>query len=187
MADLVHELQRKFPTATISHGPLSVWVGNVLYVDDLALISTDPDELQAMINLCQRRGERLRMQINAQKSQVVAFHEFKDTKSARTQPRKVRRAGGCGEQWEAVGSSQPKTGRSLRCDELTEALGRRHDFSPEALRAFRIHDQGGNCVTELRPSDYVKSGNSYYKPKVYDKAWPAPFHILSLFPCRLPD
>jgi hypothetical protein len=109
------------------------------------------------------------MQINAQKSQVVAFHEDKDAKSARTKPRKVRRAGGCGEQWEAAGSSQPKTGRSLRCDELAETLGRRHDFSPEALRAFHIHNQSGNRVTELRPSDYVKSGNSYYKPRVYDK------------------
>ena len=59
-----------------------------------------------MINLCQRWGERFRMQINTQKSQVVAFHEDKDTKSARTKPRKVRRAGGCGEQWEAAGSSQ---------------------------------------------------------------------------------
>ena len=49
------------------------------------------------------------MQINAQKSQVVAFHEDKDAKSARTKPRKVLRAGGCDEQWEAAGSSQPKT------------------------------------------------------------------------------
>ena len=92
-ADLIRELERRFPNATISHGPQSIWVGGILYVDDLALISTDPSELQDMINVCQEWGERSRMQINADKSKVMAFHEATAERNARTKPRKTRQGG----------------------------------------------------------------------------------------------
>ena len=138
VADLVRALQREFPTAIISHGPSSIWVGCILYVDDLALISTDPNELQAMIDFCQEWGERSRMQINAQKSKVVAFHEDRATQLARRAPRKVRRRGGHGEKWVAAGTSPPTTGRYLQCDALSMILQSRHALSPE-VGAYLVH------------------------------------------------
>ena len=68
-------------------------MGGILYVDDLALISTDPSELQDMINVCQEWGERSRMQINADKSKVMAFHETTAERNSRTKPRKTRQGG----------------------------------------------------------------------------------------------
>jgi len=67
VADLIHELQRRFPQATITHNGNSVWIGGILYVDDLCLISTHAQELQDMIHVCQTWGEKARMQINADK------------------------------------------------------------------------------------------------------------------------
>jgi len=52
-ADLIHELKVLFPNATITHNGGVRWVGGILYVDDLCLISTDARELQMMINTCQ--------------------------------------------------------------------------------------------------------------------------------------
>jgi len=55
VADLIHELQTKFPHAIINRAPglqhngtTQIWIGGLLYVDDLALMSTCPRELQAM-------------------------------------------------------------------------------------------------------------------------------------------
>ena len=91
-ADLIRELQKEFPHISIqcaSHaqgghplaGGLSstntVWVGGFFYVDDLCLCSTDPLELQAMINFVQKWSERSRLQINAQKTKIMPFHETK--------------------------------------------------------------------------------------------------------------
>jgi len=59
VADLIHELQTKFPHAVINlapglqhNGTTQIWVGGLLYVDDLALMSTCPCDLQAMLNIC---------------------------------------------------------------------------------------------------------------------------------------
>jgi len=52
VADLIHELQRRFPNATITHSGNSVWIGGILYVDDLCLISFTAQELQEMIHVC---------------------------------------------------------------------------------------------------------------------------------------
>ena len=62
-ADLVHELRVKFPHAIIhlGHSPPNphtlqpgsttrIWIGGLLYVDDLALLSICPRELQSMLN-----------------------------------------------------------------------------------------------------------------------------------------
>jgi len=53
VADLIHELKEKFPNAIITHNGGLRWIGGILYVDDLCLISTDAHELQMMINTCQ--------------------------------------------------------------------------------------------------------------------------------------
>ena len=74
-ADLVNHLKRKFPAATILHKGHHLWVGGFLYVDDLCLLSTSADELQHILHECQTWSEIARMQINAQKSKVMAFHE----------------------------------------------------------------------------------------------------------------
>ena len=69
MADLIHELREKFPIATITHNGGIRWIGGILYVDDLCLISTDAPELQMMINTCQTWSEKARMQLNADKNE----------------------------------------------------------------------------------------------------------------------
>jgi len=86
VADLIHELQRRFPNATITHSGNSVWIRGILYVDDLCLISTNAQELQEMIHMCQTWSEKARMQINADESKIMAFHETAQQKNARQKP-----------------------------------------------------------------------------------------------------
>jgi len=59
-------------------------------VDDLCLISTNAQELQEMIHVCQTWSEKARMQINADKSKIMAFHrdETAQQKNARQKPMK---------------------------------------------------------------------------------------------------
>ena len=77
VADLVHELRAKFPLAVIhlGHPPPNlhtlrpgstthIWIGGLLYVDDLALLSICPRELRSMLHACQHWSIRNRMQIN---------------------------------------------------------------------------------------------------------------------------
>jgi len=45
VADLIHELKVQFPNATITHNGGLRWIGGILYLDDLCLISTDAREL----------------------------------------------------------------------------------------------------------------------------------------------
>jgi len=45
VADLMHEFRVEFPTATITHNGGVRWIGEIFYVDDLCLISTDTREL----------------------------------------------------------------------------------------------------------------------------------------------
>jgi len=80
VADLIHELQTKFPHAIINlapglqhNGTTQIWIGGLLYVDDLALMSTCLSELQAMLYVCQEWSIRNRMQINTQKTKVMAL------------------------------------------------------------------------------------------------------------------
>jgi len=88
VADLIHELQRRFPNATITHNGNSVWIGGILYVNDLCLICTNAQELQEIIHVCQTWSEKARMQINANKSKIMAFHETAQQKNARQKPMK---------------------------------------------------------------------------------------------------
>jgi len=88
VADLIHGLQHRFPNATITHNGNSVWIGGILYVDDLCLIFTNVQELQEMIHVCQTWSENTRMQINADKSKIMAFHETDQQKNARQKPMK---------------------------------------------------------------------------------------------------
>jgi len=71
VADLIHELQVQFPNATITHNEGVRWIGGILYVDDLCLISTDALELQMTINTCQTWSEKARMQLNADKTKMM--------------------------------------------------------------------------------------------------------------------
>jgi len=84
VADLVHELRTKFPHAVIhlGHSPPNphnlrpgptthIWIGGLLYVDDLALLSICPRELQSMIHACQPWS----IQINTEKTKIMAFFE----------------------------------------------------------------------------------------------------------------
>jgi len=41
VADVIHELKVQYPNATITHNEGVRWIGGILYVDDLCLISTD--------------------------------------------------------------------------------------------------------------------------------------------------
>jgi len=70
VADLIHALRAKFPNATITHNGGIRWIGGILHVDDLCLISTDAHELQMMINTCQTWSEKARMQLNADKKKI---------------------------------------------------------------------------------------------------------------------
>jgi len=47
--DLIHELRAQFPAATITHNVGVRWIGGILSLDDLCLISTDAREHQRMI------------------------------------------------------------------------------------------------------------------------------------------
>ena len=89
VADLIKTLERKFPKATASWGGSCIWLGGILYVDDLCLISTDPQELQDMIHECQKWSEKARLQLNASKSKIMAFNESSRKRKARRQPRYV--------------------------------------------------------------------------------------------------
>ena len=55
--------------------PCQIWIGGLLYVDDLALISTCPLELQEMLHACQLWSIRNRMQINTEKTKMMPFFE----------------------------------------------------------------------------------------------------------------
>jgi len=88
VADLVHELIAKFPQAVIhlGHQPPNpytlqpgstthIWIGGLLYVDDLALMSIWPRELQSMLHSCQHWSIQNRMQINTEKTKIMVFFE----------------------------------------------------------------------------------------------------------------
>jgi len=86
VANLIHELRAQFPAATITHNGRVRWIGGILYVDDLCLISTDARELQRMINTCQTWSEKARMQLDAEKTEVMCFREITQAFNARKRP-----------------------------------------------------------------------------------------------------
>jgi len=89
VADLVHELRANLiPPAVIHlvHQPPNshtlrpgsttyIWIGGLLYVDDLALMSICPRELQSMLHACQHWSIRNRMQFNTEKTKIMAYFE----------------------------------------------------------------------------------------------------------------
>ena len=87
VADLVHELRAKFPHAviypgrhppnqhTLSPSTTHIWIGEPLYVDDPALMSTCPRKLQTMLHACKQWSIRNRMRINTDKTKIMAFFE----------------------------------------------------------------------------------------------------------------
>jgi hypothetical protein len=92
VADLVRELSRLYPHACVvvngspqvgSSSTSTIWIGGFFYVDDLALCSTDPTELQDMIDLVQNWIEQSRLSVNADKSKIMSFHESQRQRDAR--------------------------------------------------------------------------------------------------------
>ena len=73
MADLTHKLKAKFPNATITHNGGFRWIGGILNIDDLCLISNDAHKFQLMINTCQTWSEKARMQLIADKTTIMRF------------------------------------------------------------------------------------------------------------------
>jgi len=57
-------------------------------VDVSCLISTNSKELQEMIHVCQTWSEKARIQINADKSKIMAFRDTAQHKNARQRPKK---------------------------------------------------------------------------------------------------
>jgi len=82
-ADLIRELQVKFPEITMPTAPVLTWMGTIFYVDDAVLIARSPEELQRMLNVCQEWAERNRMSINVNKTKVVVFLEDPAMRNAR--------------------------------------------------------------------------------------------------------
>jgi len=52
-----------------------IWIGALLYVNDLALMLTCPRELQSMLYACQHWSIRNCMQINTDKTKIMTFFE----------------------------------------------------------------------------------------------------------------
>jgi len=52
-----------------------IWIGGLLYVDDLALMWTCPLELQAILHVCQQWSIQNRIQIDTDKTKIMAFFE----------------------------------------------------------------------------------------------------------------
>jgi len=87
LADLVTYLDPNSPAVIyLGHQPPNphtfrlgstthIWIGGLHYVDNLALTSIFPRELQAMLHVCQQWSIRNRMQINTEKIKIMAFFE----------------------------------------------------------------------------------------------------------------
>lgn len=69
--------------------------------------------------------------------------------------------------WKNVGTAKPTGGRELTSAKLASYLDGRtiREFNPELLLTseFKYHDFPV-AADELQPTDYIKSGNSYYQP-----------------------
>ena len=89
VADLIHELEVQIPDATITHNGEVRCIGGILYVDDLCLISIDTLELQMMINTSQTWSGKARMQLNADRTKIMSFHETTQARNARKRPGKT--------------------------------------------------------------------------------------------------
>ena len=83
-------------------------------------MSTDPKELQEMLNFCQSWSEESQLQLNAEKSKVMAFHEPKDMKKARKKPRKVNGQNMYPAQFHIFHSFPEHAQRSAPLKEVTE-------------------------------------------------------------------
>ena len=59
--------------------------------------------------------------------------------------------------WLSAGATRPASGRELSNDRLTEALSKRQVFTQEEWEAFEVSD--------LRKTDFIRSGESYYRPE----------------------
>ncbi len=73
---LVTVLKEKYPHIKLHAGtPQEMWIGALLYADDLALVATSTKELQNMLNTTQEWATNHFATINADKSKFMAFKE----------------------------------------------------------------------------------------------------------------
>ena len=72
-----------YPPTTHIPGVTKIWIGGILYVDDLAILTTCPLELQYMLHVCQSLSIQHRMQINTGKTKMMAFFESPAKQRAR--------------------------------------------------------------------------------------------------------
>ena len=75
VSELIRELRKEYPDITMPSAHDLLWLGAILYVDDMILLANSPEKLQHMINTCQRWAERSRTTINAGKTKIVVFKE----------------------------------------------------------------------------------------------------------------
>lgn len=61
-----------------------------------------------------------------------------------------------GLKWEALGETRPSEGRELKSSALQEALRSKTEFTQDEWNSFGIGD--------LYIADFIKSGDSYFKP-----------------------
>ena len=78
-ADLMQALKAQVPNATITHNGWFRWIGEIFYVDDLCLISTDA----RVLNTCQTWSENARIQLNADRTRAMCLKPHKSTMQGR--------------------------------------------------------------------------------------------------------
>jgi len=79
---------------TLSPSTTHIWIGGILYVDDLALMSTCSCKLQAMLHGCQQCSIRDRMQINTDKTKNGLLRPCPPPRPGGTTPALLRARGG---------------------------------------------------------------------------------------------
>ena len=74
----------------------------------------------------------------------------------------IFKAKALGSKWEKLGDSPPGSGHELTNPKLAFALKRRMEFTATDLKVFELEN--------LQPTDFIKSGVSYFKPGAR-KSW----------------
>jgi hypothetical protein len=81
--DLLKRLQSKFPHLQLESTTARAWHAAIMYADDLALVATSQEQLQALLNETQLWAEEHFAVINTDKSHTMVFMEDKVHRSAR--------------------------------------------------------------------------------------------------------
>ena len=146
----------------------------IFYVDELCLCSNDPLELQTMINFTQRWSERSRLQINAEKTKIMAFHETPTQEASRLSSVP---------QFYLYYSSPTPSRKVLNVVDQSEYLGFCLDSKLLMHRAVSVilekAKKAHNCVAAVTYS--LRYGKHHHNPDVSS----APAQILTLWKCTV--